>query len=64
MARRVVVDQDECIGCGTCEGICPDVFQLNEEIDKSEVIQPEGGPDDLIQEAIESCPVEAIHWQE
>ncbi|NIP24561.1 MAG: ferredoxin, partial [Phycisphaerae bacterium] len=26
MARVVIVDQDECIGCGTCEGICPEVF--------------------------------------
>ena len=64
MARVVVVDQDECIGCGTCEGICPEVFQLNEETDKSEVIKPEGGPEDLIEEAIDSCPVEAIDWQE
>ena len=63
MARRVTVDQDECIGCGTCEGICPEVFQLNEETGKSEVIKSEGGPEDLIQDAIDSCPVEAIHWE-
>ena len=64
MARRVSVDQDECIGCGTCEGICPEVFQLNDETGTSQVINPEGGPVDLIQDAIESCPVEAIHWEE
>ena len=64
MARIVIVDQDECIGCGTCEGICPEVFQLNEETGTSQVINPEGGPEDLIQDAIESCPVEAIHWEE
>ena len=64
MARIVIVDQDECIGCGTCEGICPEVFQLNEETGTSQVINPEGGPEDLIEEAIESCPVEAIRWQE
>ena len=64
MPRKVLVDQDECIGCGTCEGICPEVFQLNEETGTSEVIKPEGGPEDLIEEAIDSCPVEAIHWQE
>jgi len=64
MARRVVVDQDACIGCGTCEGICPEVFRLDEEEGKSQVINPEGGPEDLIQEAIDSCPMEAIHWQE
>ncbi|MGW8222878.1 MAG: ferredoxin, partial [Syntrophobacteria bacterium] len=51
-------------GCGTCEGICPEVFRLNEKTGTSEVIKPEGGPEDLIEEAIDSCPVEAIHWQE
>ena len=64
MARRVYVDGDICIGCGTCEGICPEVFQLNEETGTPQVINPEGGPEDLIEEAIDSCPVEAIHWQE
>jgi ferredoxin len=64
VAQKVYIDEDTCIGCGTCEEICPEVFQLNEEIDKSEVIKPEGGPEDLIQEAIESCPVEAIRWQD
>ncbi len=64
MARRVVVDQDECIGCGTCEGICPEVFQLDEETGKSQVIKSEGGLEDLIQDAIDSCPVEAINWEE
>ena len=64
VARKVRVDQDTCIGCGTCEGICLEVFRLNEEKGKSEVIKPEGGPEDLIQEAIDSCPMEAIHWEE
>jgi ferredoxin len=41
MSRKVHVDQDECIGCGTCEGICPEVFQLNEETGTSQVIKPE-----------------------
>jgi len=37
---------------------------LNEETDKAEVIKPEGAPEELIQEAIDSCPVECIHWEE
>jgi ferredoxin len=64
MAKRVYIDEEECIGCGTCEEICDEVFRLNEETDKAEVIKPEGGPEDLIQEAIDSCPVECIHWEE
>jgi ferredoxin len=64
MTRKVVVDQEECIGGGTCEGICSEVFRLSSETAKSEAIKPEGGPEDLIQEAIDSCPVSAISWQD
>ena len=64
MGRRVFVDEEECIGCGSCEEICPEVFVLNEDTEKAEVINPEGGPEDLIEEAMEACPVECIHWED
>ncbi|MGQ9922207.1 MAG: ferredoxin [Desulfobacca sp.] len=64
MARRVVIDEDACVFCGTCAEICPEVFRRNEDKQKSEVIKPEGGPEDLIQEAIDSCPAAAIRWEE
>ena len=64
MGRRVYVDEEECIGCGSCEEICPDVFVLNEDTEKAEVINPEGGPEDLIEEAMEACPVECIQWED
>lgn len=63
MARKLVVDQDECIGCGNCEEVCPEVFELNQETEKSRPIKPEGGPD-CVEDAIDQCPVEAISWQE
>lgn len=62
MSKKVYIDEDECIGCGLCEEICPEVFKLNEETDIAEIIKPEGGPEALIDEAIESCPVECIGW--
>ncbi len=61
---RVFIDEDECIACGTCVELCPDIFQMNEEIEKAVVILPEGGPKECIEEAIESCPVSCIHWEE
>jgi ferredoxin len=64
MARRVVIDADSCIFCGTCAEICPEVFTLNEAKQKSEVTKPEGGPTDLIQDAIDSCPAAAIRWED
>lgn len=64
MAKKVVVNQEECIGCGNCAELCPTVFQLDEQTEKSQVIMPTGGPEDCIEDAIDQCPVSAISWQE
>ena len=56
----VYIDEDECIGCGTCEELCPEVFRLITDTEKAEVIKPEGGPEDLVEEAIENCPASCI----
>lgn len=59
---RVVLDEKECIGCGVCAQICPDVFLLDENAGVSKVISPEGS--DCVKEAAESCPVSCIHIEE
>lgn len=64
MARRVVLDKEECAGCQTCVELCPEVFAMNDDEGKAEVILPEGGAEDCIEEAIGSCPVECIDWEE
>lgn len=63
MARGVYIDQDECIGCGACVDSCPDVFRMNDD-NVAEVYNPEGASEEEIQEAIDSCPVECIHWED
>ena len=60
MAKKVVIDADECVACGTCVEICPDVFEMDDGDDAARVIKPNGGPDEEIQEAIDSCPVQCI----
>jgi ferredoxin len=64
MGRSIYIDEEECIGCGTCEEICPEVFSINDKTEKAEVIDSEGASEDQIEEAIEACPVECIHWEE
>jgi len=59
---RIVLDEKECIGCGVCAQICPDVFLLDESAGVSKVIRPEGS--DCVKEAAESCPVSCIHIEE
>ena len=62
MGRRVIIDEEECIGCGSCEEICPEVFRIDHEMEKSEVIQPEGGPEACIEKAMGECPMSCIYW--
>ncbi len=60
---KLVVDRDLCISCGTCVELCPDVFELDEE-EKSVVKDQEGCNSCDCEEAIASCPAEAISWEE
>lgn len=60
---KLVVDQELCIGCGSCVEICPEVFELNEE-EKSYVKNQEACDTCDCEEAINTCPVEAISWEE
>jgi len=62
MSKTLVVDQEACISCGLCVEVCPEVFRLNDQ-DVSEVYNPAGAPEEKIQEAIDSCPVQCIHWE-
>lgn len=55
---------ENCIGCGLCTEICPEVFSLNDNgvsvaIEGDVPPEQEGGA----AEAMESCPVNAIEQQ-
>ena len=54
---KAKVNAETCIGCGTCESLCPNVFKM--EDGKSKVVAEDCG-DCNCQEAIDSCPVSAI----
>ena len=64
MGKKVKIETDECIGCESCVELCPEVFEFDEETEKARVIKPEGGPEDLIEETIDTCPVECIYWED
>jgi len=51
------IDQNKCIGCGMCAGMCPESFLMNHD-GKAEVIKTE--VTDCAKSAAENCPVEAI----
>ena len=70
MVIKVKIDQEKCIACGLCYGLCPDVFEADED-GKSRLVEKfrtgskkEGDlPDNLkncIEDAKNGCPVGAI----
>lgn len=51
--------EDECISCGNCEAICPEVFEVPDKmIVKSGV--DFSAYEDKIQESIDACPTAVI----
>ncbi len=63
MARHVEIDVDECVGCEACVEVCPGVFAMGPG-DIAQVINPEGGTEEEINEAIEICPANCISWED
>jgi ferredoxin len=62
--RGVYVDEVTCIGCGLCAYIARQTFYLEPDYGRSRVVAQQGDDQELIQEAINCCPVDCIHWVE
>jgi len=63
MAKIPYIDQDECTSCVQCADNLPDVFRMDDD-DLAEIVDPAGADEDAIQEEIDACPGECIHWKE
>ena len=57
---KVYVDEDICIGCGLCAGICPEVFEINDNGKATAANSVTSDNEDAVKEAMDSCPVSAI----
>ena len=71
MSKKIIIDHQRCVGCGTCEALCSKFFEMGEDR-KSHLKGPgkkvsgffeEMEVDDIgcAREAVESCPTQAIH---
>lgn len=60
--RGVYVDEITCIGCKHCAHVARNTFYIEQDYGRSRVIRQDGDPEDVIQEAIDTCPVDCIHW--
>lgn len=60
--KGVYVDELTCIGCKHCAHVARNTFYIEPDYGRSRAIRQDGDPEDVIQEAIDTCPVDCIHW--
>lgn len=57
---KLRVNKDVCIGCGACQAICPEVFQIDEDGLAIAKAEPNEKNIEDAMDAKEGCPVSAI----
>ncbi|MFN7715709.1 MAG: ferredoxin [Pseudanabaenaceae cyanobacterium] len=60
--NAVYVDETTCIGCGHCSHVARGTFYLEPSYGRARVVAQDGDAEETIQEAIDTCPVDCIHW--
>ena len=60
--KAVWVDEAVCIGCRYCAHVACNTFVIEPNLGRSRAIRQDGDSSARIQEAIETCPVDCIHW--
>jgi ferredoxin len=60
--KAVWVDEAVCIGCRYCTHVAANTFLVEEDWGRSRAIRQDGDSTERIQEAIDTCPVDCIHW--
>ncbi len=67
---KVIIEQEQCIGCGTCENLCSEYFKLGDGMKARLIKGKKNGAkyeleitkvEPCIKDAIKNCPVECIH---
>lgn len=61
---KVRVDEDACVGDGSCVSICPEIFEMDGEVAKTKMESVPAELEASCKEAADVCPVEAIILEE
>ncbi len=61
-AKAVWVDESKCIGCTYCGCVATNTFAMESEMGRARAIRQDGDSTEVIQEAIDTCPVDCIQW--
>ena len=59
--KGVFVDENICIGCKNCAHVAANTFYIEPNYGRARVFNQNGDSDELIEEAIDTCPVNCIH---
>ena len=60
--RAIWVDEARCIGCRYCAHVATNTFLMIQETGKCRAVRQDGDTVQTINEAIDTCPVDCIHW--
>lgn len=60
--KAVWVDESLCIGCTYCSCVATNTFAMEPVNGRARAFRQDGDSSDLIQEAIDTCPVNCIDW--
>ncbi len=60
MSLTIKINDELCIGCGVCSAMCEDVFMIDEESGLATVVSQNTENKKLLEEIIDTCPVNAI----
>ena len=60
--KAIWVDESSCIGCQYCVHIATNTFIVDENYGRARVIRQNGDNLEVVQEAIDTCPVDCMHW--
>lgn len=61
---KAIVDQELCVGCGMCCGLCPKVFALNADGKAEAIAETTSENYGDVMAAIDGCPMGAVREEE
>ncbi len=62
MTKKIIIDKNKCIGCGTCVALASETFEIDKD-GKSKIKNLSGNNEETIKLTVDSCPTQAIKIQ-
>lgn len=57
---KVILNKEECIGCGSCVNICPNHFAYDDDGKSKVTVAEFSNEESEVKDAEENCPTQAI----